>query len=195
MALVKVRPTSPGRRAVVKVVNPDLYKGRPHDALLERKTKTAGRNNTGQITTRHMGGGHKQHYRVIDFKRDKDGIVAKVELDTMTRVIDDCDIRIPRFLGKLAQRLAKLIRGDVEFGFNGIEACGLEHGGDGSGVIRRIGEFCDPVISGIANDQGNPLFGQCRTTAEPNRNNQKNKKPKCAHEMPPDGQLAVTTAK
>ena len=79
MALVKVRPTSPGRRAVVKVVNPDLYKGRPHDALLERKTKTAGRNNTGQITTRHMGGGHKQHYRVIDFKRDKDGIVAKVE--------------------------------------------------------------------------------------------------------------------
>ena len=79
MALIKVKPTSPGRRAVVKVVNPDLYKGRPHDALLERKTKTAGRNNTGQITTRHMGGGHKQHYRVIDFKRDKDGIVAKVE--------------------------------------------------------------------------------------------------------------------
>ena len=79
MALIKVKPTSPGRRAVVKVVNPDLYKGRPHEALLERKTKTAGRNNTGQITTRHMGGGHKQHYRVIDFKRDKDGIVAKVE--------------------------------------------------------------------------------------------------------------------
>ena len=79
MALIKVKPTSPGRRAVVKVVNPDLYKGRPHDALLERKTKTAGRNNTGQITTRHMGGGHKQHYRVIDFKREKDGILAKVE--------------------------------------------------------------------------------------------------------------------
>ena len=79
MALIKVKPTSPGRRAVVKVVNPDLYKGRPHDALIERKTKTAGRNNTGQITTRHMGGGHKQHYRVIDFKRDKDGVTAKVE--------------------------------------------------------------------------------------------------------------------
>jgi len=79
MALIKVKPTSPGRRAVVKVVNPDLYKGRPHDALLERKSKTAGRNNTGQITTRHMGGGHKQHYRKIDFKRDKDGVVAKVE--------------------------------------------------------------------------------------------------------------------
>jgi large subunit ribosomal protein L2 len=79
MALIKVKPTSPGRRAVVKVVNPDLYKGRPHQALIERQTKNAGRNNHGHITTRHQGGGHKQHYRVIDFKRDKDGIVAKVE--------------------------------------------------------------------------------------------------------------------
>ena len=79
MALVKVKPTSPGRRAVVKVVNADLHKGRPHDALIERKTKNAGRNNLGHITMRHHGGGHKQHYRVIDFKRDKDGIVAKVE--------------------------------------------------------------------------------------------------------------------
>ena len=79
MALVKVKPTSPGRRAVVKVVNPDLHKGRPHDALIERKTKNAGRNNHGHVTTRHHGGGHKQHYRVIDFKRDKDGVVARVE--------------------------------------------------------------------------------------------------------------------
>ena len=80
MALVKVKPTSPGRRAVVKVVNPSLYKGRPIDALTEKKSKTAGRNNNGHITTRHMGGGHKQQYRVIDFKRnDKDGIPAKVE--------------------------------------------------------------------------------------------------------------------
>jgi large subunit ribosomal protein L2 len=79
MALVKVKPTSPGRRGVVKVVNPTLYKGRPHDALIERKNRNAGRNNTGQITTRHQGGGHKQHYRVIDFKRGKDGIVATVE--------------------------------------------------------------------------------------------------------------------
>lgn len=79
MALIKVKPTSPGRRAVVKVVNPDLHKGRPHEALIERQTRKAGRNNTGHITTRHQGGGHKQHYRVIDFKRDKDGIGAKVE--------------------------------------------------------------------------------------------------------------------
>jgi large subunit ribosomal protein L2 len=79
MALVKVKPTSPGRRAVVKVVNPHLYKGRPIDALIEKKSKTAGRNNNGHITTRHIGGGHKQHYRVIDFKRNKDGVPAKVE--------------------------------------------------------------------------------------------------------------------
>ncbi|MGA2549951.1 MAG: 50S ribosomal protein L2 [Burkholderiaceae bacterium] len=79
MALVKVKPTSPGRRAVVKVVNPSLYKGRPVDALIEKKSKTAGRNNNGHITTRHIGGGHKQHYRVIDFKRNKDGVPAKVE--------------------------------------------------------------------------------------------------------------------
>ena len=79
MALVKVKPTSPGRRGVVKVVNPNLHKGRPHDSLLEKKTKTAGRNTHGHITTRHMGGGHKQHYRVVDFRRDKDGIPGKVE--------------------------------------------------------------------------------------------------------------------
>ena len=79
MALVKVKPTSAGRRAVVKVVNKDLYKGRPFAKLIEKKSKTAGRNNTGQITTRHMGGGHKQHYRVIDFRRSKDGVPAKVE--------------------------------------------------------------------------------------------------------------------
>jgi large subunit ribosomal protein L2 len=79
MALVKVKPTSPGRRAVVKVVNPDLYKGRPIAALVEPQSKSAGRNNNGHITTRHKGGGHRQHYRMVDFKRDKDGIAAKVE--------------------------------------------------------------------------------------------------------------------
>ena len=79
MALVKVKPTSPGRRGVVKVVNKDLYKGRPEASLIEKKSKTAGRNNRGIITTRHIGGGHKQHYRVVDFKRNKDGIAAKVE--------------------------------------------------------------------------------------------------------------------
>jgi len=79
MALVKVKPTSPGRRFVVKVVEPSLHKGRPHDALVERLGKSGGRNNAGRITVRHRGGGHKQHYRVIDFKRDKERIPARVE--------------------------------------------------------------------------------------------------------------------
>jgi large subunit ribosomal protein L2 len=79
MALVKVKPTSAGRRAVVKVVNAGLHKGAPVASLVEKQSKTAGRNNNGHITTRHKGGGHKQHYRVVDFRRNKDGIVAKVE--------------------------------------------------------------------------------------------------------------------
>lgn len=79
MAIVKVKPTSAGRRALVKIVNPNLHKGRSFDALTEKKSNKAGRNNHGHITTRHQGGGHKQHYRVVDFKRNKDGIVAKVE--------------------------------------------------------------------------------------------------------------------
>ena len=79
MALVKVKPTSPGRRAVVKVVNPDLHKGKPFAALVESQSKHAGRNNNGHITTRHKGGGHKKHYRVVDFCRSKDGVLAKVE--------------------------------------------------------------------------------------------------------------------
>lgn len=79
MAVVKVKPTSAGRRALVKIVNAALYKGPSLEALTEKKTSKAGRNNHGHITTRHKGGGHKQHYRVIDFKRNKDGIVAKVE--------------------------------------------------------------------------------------------------------------------
>ena len=79
MALVKMKPTSPGRRGMVKVVTEGLFKGRPFAALVEKKSKTAGRNNNGHITTRHIGGGHKQHYRIIDFKRDKEGIPARVE--------------------------------------------------------------------------------------------------------------------
>ena len=79
MALVKTKPTSPGRRFVVKTVNNDLHKGRPLRALTESKSKNGGRNNKGRITTRHVGGGHKQSYRVIDFKRDKDGVPARVE--------------------------------------------------------------------------------------------------------------------
>jgi large subunit ribosomal protein L2 len=79
MPLVKVKPTSPGRRGLVKVVNPELHKGRPVEALTEAKKRGSGRNNNGHITTRHKGGGHKRHYRVVDFRRNKDGIVAKVE--------------------------------------------------------------------------------------------------------------------
>ena len=79
MALVKVKPTSSGRRGVVKLVNPDLHKGKPVQALLEKQSKTAGRNNSGRITMRHKGGGHKQQYRIVDFRRYKDGVPAKVE--------------------------------------------------------------------------------------------------------------------
>ena len=79
MALVKVKPTTNGRRAVVKIVNPDLHKGAPLASLVEKQTRGSGRNNLGRITTRHKGGGHKHHYRVIDFRRDKDVVPAKVE--------------------------------------------------------------------------------------------------------------------
>jgi len=79
MPLIKAKPTSPGRRFVVQVSTPGLHKGEPHAALLAPKTRTGGRNNGGRITSRHRGGGHKQRYRVIDFKRDKSGVPAKVE--------------------------------------------------------------------------------------------------------------------
>ncbi len=79
MALVKVKPTSPGRRGLLKVVNPNLHKGDPYAPLLEPKKRGSGRNNNGHITTRHRGGGHKQHYRIVDFRRNKDGILATVE--------------------------------------------------------------------------------------------------------------------
>jgi large subunit ribosomal protein L2 len=79
MPLVKVKPTSPGRRALVKVVTPELHKGEPHWALTEPQRRGSGRNNFGRITVRHQGGGHKHHLRIIDFRRNKDGIAAKVE--------------------------------------------------------------------------------------------------------------------
>ncbi len=79
MALQKAKPTSPGRRFVVQVKTEGLHKGKPHAALLAKKSKTGGRNNQGRITTRHQGGGHKQRYRVIDFKRNKDGVPGRVE--------------------------------------------------------------------------------------------------------------------
>ena len=79
MAVIKAKPTSPGRRFVVKVVTPELHKGAPHKPLLEKQSSTGGRNNAGRVSTRHRGGGHKQHYRIIDFKRNKDGVPGVVE--------------------------------------------------------------------------------------------------------------------
>ncbi len=79
MPLVKTKPTSPGRRFVVKVVNPDLHKGGPFEALTTSKKRISARNNQGRVTVRRRGGGHKKHYRIIDFKRDKDTVPAVVE--------------------------------------------------------------------------------------------------------------------
>ena len=79
MSLHKAKPTSPGRRFVISVRTPGLYKGKPYSRLVDKKLKSGGRNNTGRITVRHQGGGHKQRYRNVDFKRDKDGILGVVE--------------------------------------------------------------------------------------------------------------------
>src|SRR5947207_15751197 len=79
MALIKIKPTSPGRRSLISLVNPMLHKGEPFHNLTRKKKSTSGRNNYGVITTRHRGGGHKKRYRLIDFKRDKDNIPAKVQ--------------------------------------------------------------------------------------------------------------------
>ncbi len=79
MALLKAKPTSPGRRFVVEIRNDDLYKGAPYAPLVEKKSRTGGRNNAGRMTVRHRGGGHKKQYRSIDFKRNKDGIPGRIE--------------------------------------------------------------------------------------------------------------------
>ena len=79
MPIVKTKPTSAGRRFVVKVTTPELHKGAPYKPLIEKKSKNGGRNNLGRITVRHQGGGHKQRYRLVDFKRNKEGVPATVE--------------------------------------------------------------------------------------------------------------------
>ena len=79
MTIVKARPTSPGRRFRTSVHTPDLHRGKPHGPLVKGQSRTGGRNNQGRITTRHIGGGHKQLYRTIDFRRNKDDIPARVE--------------------------------------------------------------------------------------------------------------------
>ena len=83
MAIIKAKPTSPGRRFRVNIKQ-DLYKGRPEKTLVESKKRTSGRNNNGNITVRHRGGGHKRLYRIIDFKRNKfdiEGVVKTIEYD------------------------------------------------------------------------------------------------------------------
>lgn len=79
MSIIRKKPTSPGVRFVVGISRPTLHKGQPFTALIDRKNSTGGRNNAGRITTRHRGGGHAQKYRLIDFKRRKDGVNAIVE--------------------------------------------------------------------------------------------------------------------
>ena len=79
MALITFKPTSPGRRQMVRVARPGLHKGDPYGPLTESQSNTGGRNHYGRITTRHKGGGHKQNYRLIDFKRNKEGIACRVE--------------------------------------------------------------------------------------------------------------------
>jgi large subunit ribosomal protein L2 len=79
MTIVKSKPTSPGRRFRVKVSNKDLHRGQPYEPLLAKLNKSGGRNNQGRITTRHIGGGHKKRYRVIDFKRNRYNDLATVK--------------------------------------------------------------------------------------------------------------------
>ena len=79
MALLKSKPTSPGKRGELRVVHHNIHKGKPESSLVEKLKKTGGRNNQGRITVRHIGGGQRQKYRLVDFKRDKDGIPGKVE--------------------------------------------------------------------------------------------------------------------
>lgn len=79
MAVQKIKPTTPGQRGMVRVKDPALWKGEPFKALLLPKKRASGRNDAGRVTVRHRGGGHKRHYRMVDFRRNKDGLVAKVE--------------------------------------------------------------------------------------------------------------------
>jgi len=79
MPVIKQKPTSPGRRGMVRVVSSELHKGKPVASLVESKNSISGRNSAGRITVRHRGGGHKRQYRLIDFVRAKDGIPARVE--------------------------------------------------------------------------------------------------------------------
>ncbi len=79
MAIKKYKPTTPGRRGMTTLSNEEITKSKPERSLTVSKNSKGGRNNTGRITSRHQGGGHKQQYRIIDFKRNKDNIPATVK--------------------------------------------------------------------------------------------------------------------
>jgi large subunit ribosomal protein L2 len=79
MALKKLKPTSPGTRFQLRPDRAGLHKGKPLRSLVASQKSTGGRNTSGRLTTRHKGGGHKQKYRVVDFRRDKDGVPGHVE--------------------------------------------------------------------------------------------------------------------
>ena len=113
MTLKQTKPTSPGRRFVVKVEDAALHRGGPHTPLLAKKSSKGGRNNRGRITVRHRGGGHKQRYRIVDFRRRKDGVPARIE-------------RI-EFDPNRSARLALLLYADGERRYI-LAAAGLEKG-------------------------------------------------------------------
>src|SRR5699024_7665649 len=79
MALLKVKPTSAGRRGMVKFIHKEIHRGAPHGPLMDKIKRSSCRNHHGRITVRHRGGGHRKHYRNIDFRRIKDGVPARVE--------------------------------------------------------------------------------------------------------------------
>src|SRR6185436_14454630 len=79
MAIKTYKPTSPGRRQMTRAVRVETTANTPHKPLLDRKQRTGGRDNKGLIAIRFRGGGHKKRYRIVDFRRDKIGIPAKVE--------------------------------------------------------------------------------------------------------------------
>src|SRR5881227_3820416 len=117
MALIKYKPRTPGTRAVVKVDRSHLHKGAPHMPLTAHQSKTGGRNHFGRITTRHHGGGMRQKYRIIDFKRDKDsitGVVERIEYDPnrtgQTALIRNADGDGPKILAPKGGKTGEEVR-------------------------------------------------------------------------------------
>ena len=99
MAVIQAKPTSAGRRFVVAVKTEGLYKGDPYGPLLAKKVRSGGRNNKGRITTRHRGGGHKRRYRIVDFKRKKDGVPGKGRTNRI-RSESQCPYRLAAVCGR-----------------------------------------------------------------------------------------------